>query len=175
MAAAPVGRGTPFAQRAALRLAKHVPEPLLAYPERVVVNLAAIIMGIAALWPPRGGVADLWPDWFAYEWSAAMVIAGLAALHGTWTGYRPSERLGAGLFAVGAAVFAVTAAVYFGFSATATATLFGLLSLAKLIRLVRSLAVSAQITTAIREHDEGGGQDHAVESPWQQDDGRADA
>src|SRR4051794_30217883 len=109
---------TPWAQRKALKLARALPTwtlPFLDNPERVCINLAAIVLGVVGVFsPPEGGVLDEWPYWLQLEWSAAITVAGVAALHGTWTGYRPSERLGAGLFTLCAVMFAIGTAFRFG-------------------------------------------------------------
>jgi hypothetical protein len=144
----------PWAQRVAVRVSLHIPEPLLAGPERVFINLAAILMGLTAFGPPKGSVPAEWPVWFQVEWGVAMVVAGLAALHGTWTNYRPSERLGAGLFAICALVYAVTA-IDLGRRGTFVFVIFGALSVAKVVRIIRSLAASGQIATR-QQHGESG-------------------
>jgi presenilin-like A22 family membrane protease len=149
----------PRGQRIALRLSRHLPEPLLAQPERIFINVAAILLGLAALVPPPGGIADQWPYWFRLEWAGAMVLAGVAAVHGTWTGYRPTERLGAGLFSLGAAAYGLQAAITYDWGATGTVLIFVFLSLAKALRVIRSLAVTASITESIR--DRGTGADQA--------------
>lgn len=141
----------PWAQRRAQYLARFIPEPLLASPERVAVNLAAVVLGVAALWPPPGGVADQWPTWFRVEWSLGMALAGLAGLYGTWTSYRPAERLGAGLFALCATAYAAQASYSFGITVISTVTLFGLLVVAQLLRLIRSLAASGLIARRIQK------------------------
>jgi hypothetical protein len=125
--------------------------PILDNPERVCINAAALILGLVGLVsPPEHGVLDEWPYWLQLEWSASIVVAGVAALHGTWTGYRPSERLGAGLFTCCAVMFAIGTAFRFGVPATGTIVLFGFLALAKVFRIIRSLAISAEAQAAVR-------------------------
>lgn len=145
---------TPWAQRKALKLARALPTwmlPFLDNPERVCINLAAIVLGaVGVLSPPEHGVLDEWPYWLQLEWSAAITVAGVAALHGTWTGYRPSERLGAGLFAACAVMFAIGTVFRFGAPATGTIILFAFLALAKVFRVLRSLAISAEAQAAVR-------------------------
>jgi hypothetical protein len=129
----------------------------------VFINLAALVLGVAGLIPPEGGILDSWPPWLQYLWSVSILIGGTAALQGTWTGYRPAERLGAGLFAVCALMFAVGAFVQVGVAATGTITIFTFLCVAKTLRVIRSLAVSAEVHAAIRiqshldEGPDGGG------------------
>src|SRR3954463_16197826 len=45
---------TPWAQRAALRVARHIPTPLLDNPERVFINMTELVLGVAGLVPPEG-------------------------------------------------------------------------------------------------------------------------
>lgn len=149
----------PWLHRVALRLSLRVPEPLLAQPERVFINVAAIVLGFAALWPPPDSIASVWPDWFRLEWAAAMILGGMAALHGTWTGYRLTERLGAALFACGAAVWAVQAWLLFGLAALGPVLIFAFLAAAKTLRVLRSLATSAVIAESLRDRGTGGAAD----------------
>lgn len=124
-----------------LRVAKRLPEPLLASPERIFVNVAAILIGCAGLWPPPGSPVDAWPQVVQYEWAVSMMVGGYAALHGAWTGYRRSERLGAALFAFCAFQFAIQVVHLAGLRGLVTTTLFVLLAAAKVVRIIRSVAV----------------------------------
>lgn len=135
-------RMLPLAQRVAGRIAVHIPEQLLAEPERFLLNAAAVLLGVAALADPHPGtIVARWPMWFQLEWAVAMIIAGFAALHGAWTGYRPSERLGAGLYALCALAYCATAALR-GWSGIFIALIFGGIAVAKALRVIRSLAAS---------------------------------
>lgn len=145
----------PWLQRKALQVSRYVPEPLLAQPERVFINLAAILLGVSALWPPPGSVADHWPSWFRLEWALAMVVGGAAALHGTWTGYPLTERLGAGLFACAALAFGSQAWLSFGWAGTGTTMIFVALASAKCLRIMRSLATTAIIAQSLRYRGTG--------------------
>lgn len=127
--------------RFAVRMAEGLPLPLLANPERIFLNAAAVLIGALALIPPPGSIIGLWPKGFAFCWSMVMIVAGLSAVHGAWTDYRRTERFGALLFAFGSFTFGASAFVY-GWRGSLVGVLFIFLAFAKVVRWVRSKAAS---------------------------------
>jgi hypothetical protein len=148
--------------RFAVKATTHLPEGLLANPERAALNLGMMVMGGLALLPPRAeaGALGEWPRWFQIEWGVGMVLAGAAAMHGYWTGYRPTERVGAAGVAFGCILYGVQI-ILVGMSkgAVLVGILFILIAVSKALRLLRSLAVGEYMTRHLEDGDLGGPRD----------------
>jgi hypothetical protein len=135
-------------------LVRFIPEPIMAAPERVLINFACVLIGIGGLAGARpGSLLALWPRWVSLEWSVAMLIGGACALTGFWLGKRPLARLGYMLIGVASAVYAIGLAVVFGLQGLAPVLIFLGLAIAKFVRLVVGSAVRASIIEAGRDRD----------------------
>lgn len=131
-----------------------IPDPVLASPERVLMSVAVLLIGISAFVPPPGSIVDLWPTWAQYEWAINMILAGSAGLATLWTGSRLQERFGALATMLGSGVYAF-ALVGHGTSRTISALIFGLLAVAGLIRYIRSTAFGAYVINKRAGHPHG--------------------
>jgi hypothetical protein len=142
--------------RLAVKLTARMPTRLLANPERVLLNVGIVLLGVIALLPNETGsspVLAVWPRWFEVEWGLAMVVGGSAALHGYWSGYRPTERLGTATIALGCLLYSIQAIVAPGTRGAVAGAIFLVIALAKTIRLLRSLAVDERIAQHQDRHD----------------------
>lgn len=125
----------------ALRILRWLPLPLAQAPERVVLNSACIIIGAAALVPPRpGSLFTTWPEWAPPVWGIAMLVGGVATLAGMWRCKISLERLGYLLVGGSCLLFGVSALVVFGPRAIPTGLIFFSFALAKAIRMLVSSA-----------------------------------
>ena len=137
-----------------VRLAGLIPHPILANPERILINVACVLIGIAALWPPPDSLFAVWGPEFAIFWGTSIIVGGIAGIAGHITGYRPFDRLGA--LAVGGASFVFSGGLLweFGFARISTAIIFFCLGVAKLVRLLRSISIRVAIERHLRELDD---------------------
>lgn len=131
---------TPPRRGLAQRIAGLLPEPLLAAPERVLLNVAVVLIAVSALWPPPGSLVDSWPRWLLFEWIGLMVIGGTFNLYAMWTGNRMTERVGALSLWAGAWYYAFDLIFERGWMGTIPALIFIFIGLAKAVRLLRSTA-----------------------------------
>jgi hypothetical protein len=143
----PETRGDRFVRR----LVAHIPRPLAAAPERVLINFACILIGFSALTTERpGSLLTLWPRWVAYEWAGAMFLGGGCALLGYWLGNRSVERLGYMLIGAAATVYAIGVIIVFGWQGVTTGILYIGIALSKLVRLLVGSAVRNAVIRAGR-------------------------
>jgi uncharacterized membrane protein HdeD (DUF308 family) len=117
-----------------------LPEVIAVNPERSLINAACALMGLSALVQRSPVWAHLWP--FAqYEWGAAMLGGGVAALIGMCAGQRTIDRLGLLLITAASLVWAVVLVVEYGPRAVLTSLIFLALAAAKVVRLLVTAAV----------------------------------
>lgn len=139
----------------AVRIADRLPEPLLASPERVLLNVAAVVIGAASYWPPAGSViATEWYDEVRWSWGGIMVLAGLFSLHGMFSDDPVTERTGALALMVGSWMYATTLAVVTGWGGIVPILIFYGIGVAKLIRLIRSTAYAQTRRASLHVLDE---------------------
>lgn len=130
---------------AAARLMAHLPEPVAANPERILINLGCVLIGLSAIIGQRSPALDrLWP-FPLYEWAVTMLIGGLAVLIGVFRSKRTMERLGLILLLAGCLFYAVLLLVVFGWGGAIVSTIFFVIAAAKAVRLV--------VSSAIRTHN----------------------
>lgn len=133
-------------------LVNHIPEPILASPERVLINFACILIGSAALLGARpGSLLALWPWWISYEWALAMLIGGGCALVGFWREKRPLARLGYMLIGFSALVYGVGVIVVFGWQGAVPGMTFLGIAVAKAVRLLVGSAIRNEVLEAGRD------------------------
>jgi CHASE2 domain-containing sensor protein len=137
-----------------VKVANRLPEPVMANPERLSINYMMIILGIMCLDPtPVFPTVAAWSDWYQYEWAVASILGGCAALHGAYRDARPSERLGCTVVAICSFTFGVSMLHTSGIQAGMVAAFVFTITLAKILRLIRSLAYDATLR-ASRENQE---------------------
>jgi CHASE2 domain-containing sensor protein len=137
-----------------VKVADRLPAPVLANPERLVINYMMIILGIMCLDPtPVFPTVAAWSAWYQYEWAVASIVGGLAALHGAYRDARPSERLGCIMVGITSFTFAVSMLYTSGLAAGMVAAFIFGITAAKILRLIRSLAYDATLR-ASRENQE---------------------
>jgi hypothetical protein len=137
-----------------VKVASRLPAPLLANPERLVINYMMIMMGIACLFPDTAfPTIDRWSDWYQYEWAIGAIIGGSAALHGAYADARASERLGCTVVAICSFTFGVSLLHTNGWAAGLVVLIVFGITVAKLLRLLRSSAYDATLR-ASRETQE---------------------
>jgi CHASE2 domain-containing sensor protein len=137
-----------------VKVADRLPEPVLANPERLVINFIMIVLGIMCLSPETVfPTVERWSDWYQYEWAVAAIIGGCAALHGAYRDARPSERLGCTMVAICSFTLGVSMLHTNGWAAGLVALIIFGITAAKILRLIRSLAYDATLR-ASRENQE---------------------
>jgi phosphoglycerol transferase MdoB-like AlkP superfamily enzyme len=127
-------------------LVRHLPEALAAAPERVLLNLSFILIGLSVFAGSRSRALDWLYPTPLYEWACIMIIGGVATLVGMFSRKRSVERLGVFLLLVGCAVYGVLILAALGESGIFSGSIFLALSVAKAIRMFVS---SAARSTAI--------------------------
>jgi CHASE2 domain-containing sensor protein len=137
-----------------VKVANRLPAPVMANPERLSINYMMIILGLMCLDPtPVFPTVAAWSNWYQYEWAAASILGGCAALHGAYRDARPSERLGCTVVAICSFTFGVSMLHTSGIQAGMVAAFVFTITLAKILRLIRSLAYDATLR-ASRENQE---------------------
>jgi hypothetical protein len=138
-------------ERAVNRLATLLPLKLAVAPERVLINSACVLIGVAALAVVKpGSLLALWPAWVAYAWPATMAFGGAAALIGYWNNPRRRwanslERTGYLAILLASVVYGVGLIVVFGWQGIFSALLFFCIAFAKAVRLLVSSAARANV------------------------------
>jgi len=148
-------------ERIALWLSARIPQPLLAAPERVLINVACVLIGAAALVAERpGSLLQVWPWWVAAEWAVIMASGGLAVLVGYWMRQSSQwalwvslERVGYLAILLAAALYGVGVIVVFGWSGFFSGAIYLGIAAAKLIRLITSTAARAHLLQEPGEHE----------------------
>ena len=138
-------------QRLVRWAATALPEPVAAAPERVLINLVCVLVGLAVLVSEQPSA--LWPAEVSYAWALAMIGGGGAVLVGYWTGYRdPNARWAGSLERVGylaillaSAAYGVRAIWLFGWRAVPIGAVFLGIAAAKWIRLAVSSEARGQV------------------------------
>lgn len=138
--------------------------------ERLLINFACAVIGLGGLIEPPAPPSPLadWPGWFAFEWAAAMLLGGVAALAGIIGGYRATtararerarlaEWVGYVSIGVGGLVVGVTLLAAGG-SAARSGVLFLAIAAAKALRLLLSYVSREELLrSAARDGSHGDG------------------
>lgn len=132
-------------------LVRHIPEPILASPERVFLNFACALLGAAALVSEPQQLLALWPWWAVYEWAAALFLGGVFALVGYWREKRPLARLGYLLLMMSCAIYGVAVLIVFGWDGVRTGVIFLGIAVAKFVRLLLGTAIRNAVLQAGRD------------------------
>lgn len=125
-------------------------------PERLLINFACALIGLGGLIEPAepGSLLAQWPRWFAYEWSAAMLVGGLSALWGIVAGGRVREWVG--YVCIGAAASVYGVAIILTEHSLASARIGGLflaIAVAKAIRLLVNYGARAALLHQAQQQD----------------------
>lgn len=148
-------------ERAVLWVAGHIPQPILAAPERVLINVACVLIGATALVAERpGSLLELWPAGFPETWALTIALGGTAALVGHFAGDRaarhtwatPVERLGYLLILIASVVYGVGVFVEFGWQGAFSGLFYLMVAFAKAARL---LVTSAYRSYLLRDRAAG--------------------
>lgn len=130
----------------------------LANPERGLVSLACILIGVQGLLSviiphEENNPTPLqdWPVWLHYEWAIAMMVGGSLALLAQWTGSRPAVRFSAGTLCIECWLYAGQVLADLGTRGAITATIFFALGAAKAARVLLSLAATERLIAHWRE------------------------
>jgi hypothetical protein len=129
-------------------------------PERVLVNAACVVIGVATLFgQPAGRLHGVWDDGFIITWGIVMMVGGTTALIGYWNypyrrWSRPVERLGYLGILIAATVYGVGLIIEFGWPGLTGAVLFFGIAASKAIRLVVTSAYRSYLIES-GDHQEG--------------------
>lgn len=136
-----------WSERLALRALRFVPRAVADAPERVLINAACVLIGLSGVFTPTQPhtLMATWPHWFAVEWSAGMIVGGVAALVGVSSRQWPLERLGVVLIGICAFVCTISLLLLFWPRGIFTALIFLGIAVAKAVRFIVSSAARAQI------------------------------
>lgn len=136
-----------------------LPQPLAAAPERVIVNVACIVIGIGSLITERpGSLLELWPSWVAAEWALVMTLGGAAALTGYWQRQTSQRALWLSLERVGYLAILLATVLYgvgviavFGWQGAIGGLLYLAIAFAKAVRLAVSTRAREEILRPARD------------------------
>jgi hypothetical protein len=149
-------------------LVRHLPLFVVREPERVLVAVSAILIGITVFWPPSRSATlqQIYPDWVILEWGVTLLTGGFMKLIGLWMSShvlfgktkayelraRLAERAGASLICFGAATYGITLIIVSGWSAIGPALIFLCLAAANGIRFIVS-AVGRAILDGVGDEE----------------------
>ena len=119
-----------------------LPEPMAVAPERVLINGACVLIGLASLLQQQpGSLHAIWPQGAVVSWSVLMLAGGLSALLGYWNyphrnWSRPVERLGYLCLLIATSVYGVGVLVVFGWQGAFAGAIYLSIAASKAIRLL---------------------------------------
>jgi hypothetical protein len=128
-----------------------LPAPLITDTERIGLSVIfitiAVLSAMSALTDqrPAGRVETLVPQWVYYEWTLTLFLGGVFTILGIWNSRRMMERFGISLALVGCFTYGLALVTIRSDNPRIyiSGTLFLLLALVKLIRLMVSTAAAA--------------------------------
>lgn len=141
---------------------RRVPLWVAEAPERVLINVACALVGLATLayGPADGSLLALWPWWLTAGWGLAMITGGIAILVGIrlssqWRYALSMERVGYLLLMPACLIYGTALIVVFGWRGVIVGAIFLGIAAAKGLRLlVTSAARTAVLQQADREDAE---------------------
>lgn len=142
-------------ERFVIWVANHSPRPVLEQPERVLINIACILIGVSAALPPvpESSIAR-WPDVGRYIWAGIMIVGALFSLYGVVYYSRIADRLGALIIMMGSLWLGTNLVLLGGARTHITALIFFGIAIAKFFRFIRSLAVQVRVIEYMQEEKE---------------------
>lgn len=124
-----------------LRVVRKLPLVIVHSPERVVLNLAFILIGFSGIFADEAGtILATWPAWVLAAWGLGMVSGGASVLWGMFRHLTSVERLGYVLVTPACLVYAFSALWTRGASGLPVFLIFLGLACAKIIRMIISSA-----------------------------------
>lgn len=128
------------------RLVAWLPEQIALSPERALINVACVLIGVATLFERAPeSVSSTWPDWLVVEWSLGMMLGGLLALFGYICLARSAARVGMLLILICVLYYAVDIVFVYGSRGLITSLMFLGIAAAKALRLVVSSAAQGRV------------------------------
>lgn len=125
----------------ALRVVRRMPKMVVEAPERVVINVAMILVGLSAFIADEpGSVLHSWYEWAAIAFGLCMIGGGISVLVGMLRPRRTVERLGYVLLFPSCIAYGVGAFWVRGVAGLPVLLIFLGLAFAKIIRLIISSA-----------------------------------
>ncbi|WP_030526597.1 hypothetical protein [Phycicoccus jejuensis] len=133
------------AQRFALAVTTRLPGPLVLNPERIMLNVAMIVVGITSLLAlgEPGTIARVLSVPLLIMWSVTLLAGGTLVLFGMLRAHRTVERGGLMLVGLGCLTYAATLFGSPGARAQIVGGLFLAIALVQLVRLLASTAGGA--------------------------------
>jgi uncharacterized membrane protein HdeD (DUF308 family) len=136
------------------RILLRLPFPLAKTPERVLINLACSMLGLAALLRVRpDSILATFPWWVAYEWGAFMFLGGIFALYGYWRERMSIERLGYLLVCFACLFYGIVVIARFGWAGVFPGGIYLAIAASKIVRLLVTSAARAAQRRARIDHD----------------------
>lgn len=139
-------------ERFVLAVTAKLPRWILEQPERIVLNAACFVMGLAMLMPPpENNVLATFPTMGRYVLASLLIVGAGVSLYGTYTVNRAADRLGA--LTLGGASLFMSLLLFgsVGLRAVLTGVIFFAIFLAKLLRFLRATAVRIRIRHHLQE------------------------
>ena len=137
-------------------LAVALPEPVAAAPERVLINLLCVLVGVSVV-VSGGHGSPLWPRHVGLAWAATMIFGGIAALVGYWAGVAAVRPWSTSLARVGYFALLLATAIYgvrllwaveLTWQTAVYAAIFLGIAAAKAVRLLVSTAARDEVLRA---------------------------
>lgn len=141
-------------ERFAIWIADHLPRFVLENPERVLINVACSLIGLSAFFHQTGSVPTGWPPWLQYSWGGVMIAGSAISVYGARTLNRAADRFGALVVATACFFYGYNIVGQYGNGRLITGLIFFGITVAKLVRFVRSAAVQARVSQYIREESD---------------------
>ena len=132
-------------QRFALAVVRKLPGPLIREPERVMLNIATGIVGVASLLvlAQPGTIARVLSVPLLVMWSVTLILGCLLTVVGMFRSFRATERAGLMLTAIGCAIYASALFSVGGARAQIIGYMFLAIAATKILRLLISTAGAA--------------------------------
>lgn len=135
------GNDPAFRSSYALRLVRKLPVVFVNAPERVVLNLIFVLIGLTSFVADQpGSIISRWPQWVVLAWGMSMSVGGASVLLGMFRNLTSVERLGYVLVAPACIIYAVSALWLRGLSGVPVFLIFIGLAASKMVRMIISTA-----------------------------------
>lgn len=135
-----------------LWLVDHLPAPVLMAPERVLIQVCVVIIGITGLTVARpGSLSELLPTWLVVEWAATLLAGGLASMVGYWRDMRRLDRMGSSLVLLGSVTYAAGVLITAGLRGMPAVVIYLGIAGAAAVRLLVGSAAWARVRAGRRD------------------------
>jgi hypothetical protein len=139
-----------------IRFVRRLPLHLVVAPERVVLNVGFLLMGVASIATPRGRVLAALPPWAVLTFIVGMGVGGVLVLVGLFRGKTSAERLGYLMVMVACFMYGVATLYVRGLPGLPVALIFLSFAAMKILRLIISTAereMIVEIGRRLRDQD----------------------